>query len=96
MKLSDINLKNIKAFFEGNARMLGDNFGIVDKHIQEQVAYRATLCGDCLEAGKCKVCGCKVPGKFYVKQSCNNGDIFPDLMSKEEWEEFKIENNINI
>ena len=96
MKLSDITLKNIKAFVEGNARMLGDNFGVVDKHIQEQVAYRAALCSDCMEAGKCTYCGCKVPGKLYVKESCNKGDRFPNMMDKEEWEEYKNENNIDI
>ena len=96
MKLSDITLKNIKAYIEGNTRMLGDNFGIVDEHIKEQVAYRATICKECVDAGKCTYCGCKVPGKLYVKESCNKGERFPNLMSKEDWEKFKNENNINL
>jgi len=96
MKLSDITLKNVKAFIQGNARLLGDRFGMVDKHVQEQVAWRATLCTDCAEAGECKVCGCSVPGKWYVNKSCNDGERFPDMMDAETWEKYKNENNIEI
>jgi hypothetical protein len=95
MKLKDITIKNIKAFVQGNTRMFGAKYNLVDEHIQEQVAYRAMICKEsCLPFGKCEVCGCSVPGKLYVTKSCNKGDKFPDLMSKEEWEKFKKENNI--
>lgn len=95
MKLSDITLKNIKAFIEGNTKMLGDRLGLLPKHEQEQVIFRASLCGDCLETGECRVCGCSVPGKFYVAKSCNDGERFPDLMDKEKWDLYKIENNLS-
>lgn len=97
MKLSDITLKNIKAFIQGNVRMLGDKWDLVDPHVQEQVAYRGAICKDsCLAKGKCEVCGCSVPGKLYVTKSCNKGSKFPDLMGKEDWEKYKKENNIEI
>lgn len=96
MKLRDIlNLKNIKAFFEGYTRMLGDRINRVPEHTREQVIYRAEICKDtCVKKGKCDYCGCSVPGKLYVKKSCNNGERFPDLMNKEDWELFKKENNV--
>jgi len=97
MKWSDITIENIKAFLEGNSRMLGRKFGLVDEHIHEQVAFRAEICKDtCLAIGKCEVCGCGVPGKLYVKKSCNEGKKFPDLMEKEEWEQYKLDNSIEL
>lgn len=97
MKFSDITLKNIKYFIEGNFRLLGSKFNIVDKHIQEQVLYRAAICKDsCIAKGSCEYCGCSTPGKLYVKDSCNKGQKFPDLMEKNEWEKFKKENRIKI
>ena len=57
MKLKDITIQNIKSFMQGNSRLLGSKFGVVDKHIQEQVAYRATLCTYCMSQGKCHYCG---------------------------------------
>jgi hypothetical protein len=29
-----------------------------------------------------------------VEKSCNNGERFPDLMTEDEWAEYKKENNI--
>ena len=87
--------KNISQFFEGNLRMLGDRLKLLPKHEEEQVIYRAYVCkDDCMEYGYCVNCGCSVPGKLYVKKSCNGGSRFPDLMSKEEWSNFKVENKI--
>lgn len=95
MKLGDITWKNIKAFVEGNLKMFGDRINVVDPHIREQVEYRAYICKDtCKE--KCEVCGCSVPGKWYVKKSCNDGDKFPDLMGEKEWKKFKEDNDIKI
>jgi hypothetical protein len=37
-----------------------------------------------------------VPGKLYVKESCNGGERFPDLMGAKDWEEYKKKNNIKI
>jgi hypothetical protein len=90
-----ITPKKIFQFIEGNLKMLGDQFDLISPHQKEQVLYRSQICkDDCMKYGYCKECGCSVPGKLYVKKSCNGGKRFPDLMSKEEWEKYKLDNNI--
>lgn len=89
-----ITLKNIKQFLEGNSKMLAAQVGFLAPHIAEQVAYRMLLCKDCLIDGACKYCGCDVPGKLYVWQSCNDGERFPDMMNQEDWIKFKETNDI--
>jgi hypothetical protein len=90
-----ITPKKILQFLEGNLKMFGEKIYLLSDHEKEQVAYRAMLCKDeCVELGYCKYCGCDLPGKFYVRESCNSGEIFPDLMKKEDWEKYKLENNI--
>lgn len=77
--------------------MLGDAFDYLPQYKKEQVLYRASFCKDtCLKEGKCKECSCSVPGKLYSTRSCNEGKLFPNLMSLDDWEEFKIKNNIEI
>jgi hypothetical protein len=89
--------KNIYHFIQGNARMLGDNFKMLPRYQKEQVIFRAQFCkDDCIPAGECKYCGCSVPGKLYVTESCNDGERFPDLMSEENWEKFKKENGFKM
>ena len=89
--------KNIIHFIEGNIKMLGDQFDLLPLHQREQVLYRSQICKDeCMVLGYCVECGCSVPGKLYVKESCNEGKKFPDLMNKIDWEEFKEKNKIKI
>lgn len=92
----EITLSNIKNFATGNARMALDQLGLLtDNHIKEQVTYRISLCkDDCLVEGKCKHCGCKVPGRLYSTPSCNNGERFPDLMDEKDWIKYKERNDI--
>ena len=92
----EITPKKIFQFIEGNLKQLGDRLSLLPTHESEQVIYRASICSDCMEKGTCKYCGCVVPGKLYVKQSCNKGERFPDIMSAIEWEKYKIENKIVI
>jgi len=84
-----ITPKNIKAFLEGYSKLAFDGLIGLPIHLQEQIAYRASKCPDCVKAKKCQHCGCSVPGKFYVKASCNNGERFPDLMEKDDWDRYK-------
>lgn len=92
-----ITPKKILQFFEGNLKMLGDQLHLLSEHEKEQVLYRLDVCkDDCVKYGYCINCGCSVPGKLYVKESCNAGSRFPDLMNKEDWEKYKTENNIII
>ena len=89
----EITLNNIYNFIEGNTRLFTKS--IQPDHIKQQIAFRMLKCkDDCMITKECKYCGCDVPGKMYVSKSCNNGDRFPDLMSKVDWEEFKKDKNI--
>ena len=89
----EITLNNIYNFIEGNTRLFTKS--IQPEHIKQQISYRMLQCkDDCMITKECKYCGCDVPGKMYVSKSCNNGDRFPDLMSKVDWEEFKKDKNI--
>jgi hypothetical protein len=90
-------IKDVYSFVEGNIKMLGDRLNILPAHEKEQVIYRSLICkNDCLALGYCRYCGCDVPGKLYVTKSCNDGELFPDIMNKEDWEKYKVENNIEI
>jgi hypothetical protein len=90
-----ITLNKIGQFIEGTIKMLGDKLHLLAEHEKEQVAYRAMICkDDCVKLEYCVYCGCDIPGKLYVKQSCNGGERFPDLMNKTDWEIFKRDNGI--
>lgn len=92
-----ITPKKIFQFIEGNLKMLGDRLDILPQHEREQVFYRSQICkDDCMQRGYCVYCGCDVPGKMYVKESCNGGERFPNLMNASEWEEYKKKNNIEV
>jgi hypothetical protein len=87
----------IYQFIEGNLKLLGDQLNLLPNHEKEQVLYRSEICkNDCVKFEYCIMCGCNLPGKFYVSKSCNNGTRFPDLMNKSEWEKYKLDNNIKI
>jgi hypothetical protein len=95
--MRDITPNNIKQFLQGNIRWFGDYFNVLPRHLKEQVLWRASICkDDCVPYGKCKYCGCELPGKFYADKSCNEGVRFPDLMEKEDWEKYKKENNTKL
>ena len=65
-------------------------------HIMEQVVYRSVMCEDCLEAGKCKHCGCHTPALFYGYYiSCEEGKWGP-FMNKKMWNEYKRIMNIKL
>lgn len=91
-----ITPEKLRQYIEGNLKWLGDSFKLLPKHQKEQVLWRAQICKDCVEQGYCKYCGCSVPGKLYVSKSCNDGEIFPDMMDKQDWDEYKQKNNIQI
>ena len=92
-----ITPKKIYQFIEGNLKMLGDTFHLLPEHEKEQVAMRAEICkDDCIKVGYCIYCGCDLPGKMYVKASCNGGERFPNLMKRDDWEIYKAQNNIVI
>lgn len=96
MKLRDVlNTKKIKSFIEGNFKYLQREMGGLPLHIEEQVAWRLSLCyNDCVPNGKCKECNCPTEKKILVKESCNYGERFPDMMNEKDWEQYKKDNNI--
>jgi len=90
-----VSLSNIASFIEGNTKMFLKDLGFQPEHIKEQIAYRLMVCkDDCGVYGYCKHCNCPLPDKMYVKKSCNNGELFPDLMSRNEWTKFKDKHGI--
>ena len=90
-----ITPKKVLQFIEGNLKMLGDQINLLPEWQKEQVLYRLEICkNDCVPNGACHYCGCAVPGKLYVWQSCNGGERFPDMMEPQAWENFKQVNNI--
>jgi len=103
MKLSQITPNNIKAFVEGYTKLIYNELVGLPFHIQEQILYRQSKCQSCITVGHveegpghCEHCGCSIPGKWYVTKSCNNGTKFPDLMDKNNWNKFKVENDITL
>ena len=92
-----ITLRDILNYAEGNTKKVVDKFDLLPKHKKEQVEWRKSICvNDCMIEGKCKYCGCSVPGKLYVKKSCNGGERFPDMMDELEWDYYKKINKIKI
>ena len=53
------------------------------------MAYRATLCKDCLDAGKCKICGCKTPALFFAPEFKDESNKWGAFLPQEEWTQFK-------
>ena len=85
----EINKKNVLNYLEGRTNQLLSKLNIKSESFEEQVEYRKSKCRDCIKDGQCPYCGCPVPDRFYTTSSCNNGIRFPDIMSDEEWLDFK-------
>ena len=90
-----ITFQNIKNFVEGTGRQVGAELGMTPKHIMEQAAWRETKCPDCKKAGKCSVCRCSVPGRWFTTQTCN-ATRFPDMMGPNDWAIYKKDNGISV
>jgi hypothetical protein len=90
MKISDITPANIMNFIQGNI-----NFYINQnaRHHLEQFLYRAYLCRDCLENGKCPHCGCTTPQMFFAPNKEDALGKWPTFFyNEEEWEAYKASN----
>ena len=91
-----MNINKLLNFVEGNLKYYLEKINESPKHLKEQRLYRLYTCKDtCLKAEECKICGCPIKKKIFTVESCGNENI-PDLMSRQEWEEYKIKSNINI
>lgn len=102
-----INLKNIKRFLQGWIRYIiyklskikylknvTDELLTLPAHKEEQFKYRLQIMdSQCLTQGYCKICGCKTPQLQMSDESCE-GNCYPVMLNKEDWEKFKKENSI--
>lgn len=84
---------NIRAFIQGNARLLLEDFGPdvlkSPPHIQEQILWRRAISDkECNELGECTACHCKMPDKLYADKACE-GSCYPEIMDKVIWGKFK-------
>lgn len=94
MKLSQITIKNIKSFIEGNMRFYIDKIHSLPEFTKEQYYYRLYQCkDDCLITGICMNCTCPTIKKAFATKSCNENRIL-DLMPGGEWRAYKKANNI--
>ena len=64
------------------------------EHNVEQIIFRIHCCKNCFKAKTCSNCKCNPLDKIVEPISCNK--VFPNIMSKEKWDNFKKENNIEI
>lgn len=93
----ELKAKDIASFLQGNWRYYKNKLMVSPLYIREQVEYRLQICrNDCLIKNKCVYCGCPPQKKSWTDTSCNGGERFPDLMNKQDWEQFKKDNNIKI
>lgn len=87
IKISDVTPENINNFIQGNLNYyLGNN----PPHYIEQFLYRAYLCSECLQNGKCLHCGCTTPNMFFSPRKIDSMDKWPPFFFKEEdWNDYK-------
>lgn len=96
-----INISNIKGVIQSLSRKVQRNISgfELDEHIYEQIIWRRTevekKSPKCWNENECKICGCDVLGKTMEDRSCE-GKCYTAMMNKEEWEEYKIINNIKL
>lgn len=102
-----ITLHNIKRFIQGWVRYFilknsknplvkkfANDLKVLQPHQVEQYNWRLTVMNpECLSSGHCVICGCETPQLQMCGDACE-GNCYPAMMSKEEWEAFKLKNQI--
>lgn len=96
-----ITFKNLKAVVQSFYR----KNSFLPIHIYEQIIWRRTEIikkqPTCWESGYCKVCGCDIIGKSMEDRECSAAEIneepcYPFMMEKDEWNDYKLKNNIKL
>jgi len=88
-----LTLENIKAYFQGNWRLL--HLTDLPDHIQDQFYYRiVSMNPECRLNGECP-CKCPYPNKQLSDESCQN-DCYPPFLEKKDWELFANVKGIDI
>lgn len=106
MAKAKVTPKNIKKFITGWYRwflykmqrskyLVGfEDYDFLPTHLQEQFKYRLSVMDkECLEAGHCKICGCKTPQLQLADEPCDGG-CYPEFKNEEDWKTYKEENHV--
>lgn len=65
-------------------------------HIREQINNRIKVMNkDCYEQGSCTQCGCATPALQMANKPCE-GDCYPKMQNKMDWELDKITKELNL
>jgi len=90
---AQINLKNIKAYIQGNIRyqLYYSKFSfLIPKHIREQIQYRINSMDlDCYTTGQCKLCGCNTTALQMSNKECDK-PCYPVMQNKSNWKWLKL------
>ncbi len=94
-----LNATTLHLFAQGHFRSILKKFGVVDDHILEIASYRIEQVKkqspECLKTGKCIYCECSLDESVLSDAPCAHG-CYEKMLSKEEWEDYKLKNNIKI
>lgn len=89
-----------KYFSNSDVPVINDNDPFL--YEREQIIYRGQigeLVGQCTSKKFCTYCGCTTEGegnKYEGWAACEKEGCYPEMMTKDEWNKFKIKNNIKI
>jgi hypothetical protein len=102
-KPAKINTENVLAVLQSLTRKTQKHLGGFDlpEYLYQQIFWRRHMVilksPECWETGACKVCGCEIIGKTMEDRACENDPAcYPAMMKKEEWEQYKKDNNIKL
>jgi hypothetical protein len=92
-----IDIKHIWAVFQAWVRSLLP----ISQHVKQQIIWRrgevALKSPECWKQGHCIQCGCEIVPKTTADMGCENEPFcYPEMMSKEVWKQFKVDNNIKL
>lgn len=91
-----MKIKDISNFIQGYSNRFKDYFGHLPLHIKQQAQYRASLCEDCLNNGRCKHCGCSTPSMFYSETKVDSENKWQQMLPPDLWNKFIEDNELNI
>lgn len=93
-----INIHSAKNYMVAQFRQWQStmNFLKCPEHIEEQSIWRLNQImfqsPECFIKGKCVDCGCDIVEKSFEDDACKK--CYPELMDKEQWKNYKKQNNI--
>lgn len=98
MKRRKFNIKNIKAFFQGNFRynlyyskkIIGVDLSfLIRPYIKEQIECRVrSMDSKCYNDGQCKICQCQTTQLQFANKACDK-PCYPYMLTKLQWSRIK-------